>query len=507
MARRSLALGLLLAGLACARDGERVLVVVNQDSPVSVAIGARYAELRDVPERNVVRLSLETPDPTLATAAHETISREYYRALVRDPLEAHLRQSGLEDQIEFIVTTKGIPLRIDGTAGRDVEGWLRRATRASLDSELTLLFSGRDGEPGPAPNPFYGADIPFREWREQAGTDTPRYLVARLTGAVSPRDPRDGVPAAVARLLRSATGEPEPGASWLIDGDPSKQGSFAAADRVLLGAASSALIALGADVEHDHEPAFATLGDNGRRLQAYASWGSNDDGAREPPDYGRVGTRLFPGRFAARSVALDFVSTSARSFTHPTEYGQSLVSDLLALGAAGAGGHVYEPTLSTVHRPHLLFERYARGATAAEAYWSSVPTLGWMHTWIGDPLMRLDPAPGTPNGDRDGDAVADAEDNCSRIPNAAQRDTDGDGYGNACDADVNNDGLVTTSWGSIFPLGERGDLEWIALTVRSGVYDENHDLDGDGRVDALDLSLAHLALYQAPGPSGRRPPR
>ena len=65
--------------------------------------------------------------------------------------------------------------------------------------------------------------------------------------------------------------------------------------------------------------------------------------------------------------------------------------------------------------------------------------------------------------------------------------------------------VVTTSWGSIFPLGERGDVEWIALTARSGIYDENHDLDGDGRVDAVDISIAQLGLLHSAGPSGQRP--
>jgi hypothetical protein len=197
------------------------------------------------------------------------------------------------------------------------------------------------------------------------------------------------------------------------------------------------------------------------------------------------------------------VSTSARSFTAPAHYGQSLVQDLLALGAGGAGGHVYEPTLSSVHRPHLMFTRYARGATAVEAYWSSVPTVGWMHTWIGDPLMRIG-EPVAPSKDRDGDGVPDERDNCTQIANVEQRDTDHDGYGNACDADVDNDGLVTSSWGETFPLRARGDVEWIALTVRSGSYDENHDLDGDGRVDGLDLAIAQLALFQPPGPSALR---
>ena len=39
-------------------------------------------------------------------------------------------------------------------------------------------------------------------------------------------------------------------------------------------------------------------------------------------------------------------------------------------------------------------------------------------------------------------AIADALDNCTLIPNADQRDTNDDGYGNLCDADLNDDGIV-----------------------------------------------------------------
>jgi len=49
--------------------------------------------------------------------------------------------------------------------------------------------------------------------------------------------------------------------------------------------------------------------------------------------------------------------------------------------------------------------------------------------------------------DCDADGVPDASDNCPGIPNGplagdcrAQQDTDGDGFGNACDADFNQNG-------------------------------------------------------------------
>jgi len=54
--------------------------------------------------------------------------------------------------------------------------------------------------------------------------------------------------------------------------------------------------------------------------------------------------------------------------------------------------------------------------------------------------------------DTDSDTIPDTADNCDLVPNAAagqpvgalvsQCDTDQDGYGNACDPDVNNDGVI-----------------------------------------------------------------
>jgi hypothetical protein len=61
---------------------------------------------------------------------------------------------------------------------------------------------------------------------------------------------------------------------------------------------------------------------------------------------------------------------------------------------------------------------------------------------------------------------------------------------------------VTSSFGN----AERpGDVERIALTARALEYVADHDLDGDGHVDRRDVSLAHVTLFQRPGPGRSRP--
>ena len=54
-------------------------------------------------------------------------------------------------------------------------------------------------------------------------------------------------------------------------------------------------------------------------------------------------------------------------------------------------------------------------------------------------LADASPAGGV---DLDQDGVNDVSDNCLNIANQNQRDTDMDGFGNACDPDLNNDGIV-----------------------------------------------------------------
>ena len=505
--RLTLSILALATLLACSdHPTDRVCVVVNRASPVSLAIGEAYARARGIPDDQIVELDIPVADPSLGDRRHESIGRDEFERLIRQPLERIFEERDWVDEMEVIVTTKGIPLRVEGP---DVSTafLLRDDTTASVDAELSLLFSPLIGSAGVATsgNPYFGRTISFRDFRAQHPGSPLRYMVARLTGFQAPTEPGSALPRDVAQLLANAQAEPAERALWLIDLDPALPGPIEVANHVLLGGAIGSLDSLGIRLVVHEEASFAG---NFESIQGYASWGSNASRDALPSAYGESSGRAYPGRFAPRALATDLVSTNGRSFTAPPRYGQSLVADLVALGVGGATAHVAEPTLPGVARPQILLSEYAQGVRAIEAYYRSLPYLGWMNIYVGDPLMELATQPQEKfRMDSDGDGQVDWRDNCRLVPNPRQRDTDKDGYGNFCDADVDADGRTTTSWGESFPRSKRGDVEAIALTARDGLYLPDHDLDGDNKVSERDVSIAQLLLFRPPGPGAApRPP-
>ncbi len=95
--------------------------------------------------------------------------------------------------------------------------------------------------------------------------------------------------------------------------------------------------------------------------------------------------------------------------------------------------------------------------------------------------------------DSDNDGTIDLIDNCVQIANADQRDTNGDGYGNLCDPDLSNDGIV--------------NFEDVALWVPFFNQIDNGDADfnGDGSVNFLDFNIILEFFFRPPGPSNVEP--
>jgi hypothetical protein len=98
--------------------------------------------------------------------------------------------------------------------------------------------------------------------------------------------------------------------------------------------------------------------------------------------------------------------------------------------------------------------------------------------------------------DTDGDGILDEEDNCLLVANASQVDSNVDGFGNACDPDVTNDGVVgLPDLIRVYPL--IGAVEGESLE-----YDAELDLSGDGAIGIPEFLQINNWVGGPPGPSG-----
>jgi uncharacterized protein (TIGR03790 family) len=350
---------------AVAQSPANALVIINEASPASVEIGNYYAEKRAIARENVLRVRLNPA---------ESIERPEYERQIEVPIANWLTRNFAQDRILYIVLTKGIPLRISGTAGQD-------GTVASVDSELALLYRKMTGQPvqaaGRINNPYFNGD--------RTGTPPPFthenydiYLVTRL----------DGYTVADVRGLIDRASNPSREGSIVLD-DKASAGSDT---NVWLKSAAEALRSrIGPNrVVYD---TTSTVLKNLKNVLGYYSWGSNDPAIRE---------RHLSLAFVNGAVAAMFVSTDARTFNEPpsdwkvaagedatTQYAgshQSLTGDLIRDGVTGIAGHVAEPYLDATIRPNVLFSAYVQGANLAEAFYLAMPYLSWQTIVIGDPL-------------------------------------------------------------------------------------------------------------------------
>lgn len=136
----------------------------------------------------------------------------------------------------------------------------------------------------------------------------------------------------------------------------------------------------------------------------------------------------------------------------------------------GLGGFVqgYDPSFDVME---LVFS-FNQAGVKSEAAWTPI----------------------APAADSDGDGVDDSEDNCILEPNPEQYDSNEDGYGNICDADLNQDFIVNLSDFSLFRAAFG--------TTGPGL---DADFNGDELVNLSDFSLFRSMFGSAPGPSGVAP--
>ncbi|MDQ2985378.1 MAG: TIGR03790 family protein [Armatimonadota bacterium] len=335
-----------------------VLVVYNSNAPEAKAIAEEYVKMRGVPKANLLAVKVTTG---------ENIPKPEYREALVAPIVSAI--SRIESRIDFILTIRGLPLRIGHEYGASVDAsimidahpariknpldWMapprREGNAIHIDEDAIKKYI----------NPYGGSADPFNSDKFAM------YLCTRLEGYT--------VAETRSLIAHSIQAKPLKG-PFLLDSAPDRDnGGYGAVQR-WMDPAQNLLEHKGMRVSHDETKLF--IGDKSG-LMGYASWGSND------PAFALSLYRSI--RFAPGGIAETFVSTSARTF-RKTQGGQSLIADLISQGVTGVKGYVSEPYTFALCRVDVLFDRYTSGRNLAESFWSATPLLKWKDIVIGDPL-------------------------------------------------------------------------------------------------------------------------
>jgi uncharacterized protein (TIGR03790 family) len=379
--------------LSASPTADNVLVLYNPASVSGTQVANYYAQVHP----GVHLLPINGVDPN-----SEDMTADDYLSIVRPQVLA-----GLTSSIEVIVTTKGLPLRLQVTETpptapfpamptytdssgvvHSIQNW---QAFSSFESELTnvnivnsWLMMGDQSYALPggqwSNNPYYRSTAAFD--RAVLGNI---FLTARLDGYT--------VGDVLASIDRAQHAYIEPDSSptgpyyFLIDNDPSK--TYA---QTMANLASGVLVPAGIPMVYDNTSAFVSTAPG--PVIGYDSHGVHQ--ASTPANYITSGLNV---TLANGAVFNSWESYNAYSFNVGGYAGnQGQVAQWLARGGTAGVGNVQEPGVNSlkVANEDLLFGSLLAGRTWGEAAWSSLAQLGYVNTVIGDPLMtwqRL-PSPG-----------------------------------------------------------------------------------------------------------------
>ena len=167
-----------------------VVLLVNANSPASLEVAKMYREFYPaIDDRQIVYLSgLADCAAPSSTPEDEIISREDFESYIAEPTRVHLVNNGLVDYTFVIITTAGMPYRIDDTdpALDGIVGpassnaalvleYKAVANAASVESELAVLFqidplldsTAQAPLTGRLINPYQGYRCSIKKWADE----------------------------------------------------------------------------------------------------------------------------------------------------------------------------------------------------------------------------------------------------------------------------------------------------------------------------------------------------
>jgi uncharacterized protein (TIGR03790 family) len=339
-----------------------VVVIVNDSSPVSITIGNYFAAARGIPPNRI--LHVQAPD-------QETIDSLEFETM-RSQIEAGLMVGNLLDTVNYLVTTKGMPLRISRNGACDSLPTGYSAARCTcVEGELPLILGPESGEilqNGLGPNYYASADRHFD--RDTFGI----FLVSRLDGFTE-QDVKD-------LIDRSGPGQmySRPNARMVSD-----VSHVNPSDMVVWNNFISQLDAnmQGTGVTFYSDPDSSVAMPPQQNLVGYY-------GVHYQPDLVQLGHTWEPGAMAY--LHYDRPASTFDANNNPQGY--LLLGDLINEGASVAIGYVFPGYLSPSTMASEMFPRYFDTLAmprynAAEAFYMGSNFLSNSAVMIGDPKTSV----------------------------------------------------------------------------------------------------------------------
>jgi uncharacterized protein (TIGR03790 family) len=372
-------------------DYRDVLVVRNLNSVMSMEIADYFQAQRDIPQINICNIT---------TSTSETITRTTFENEIRVPVENHIINNGLLGGINFIVTTKDVPLRVSELDPSDDASYAW--DRSSVDSDLALIlgpYAPQIGAPFWVENPYHDIS-PYQDF---SFNTYGYFLVTRLTGynTTEAKGLLDKVPEAVGRK-----------GTFVLDGDPGRDGGGYQVGNDWMRNANATLTANGFDSYLDETTTFLT---NQANVSGYASWGSNDgnypknsvlnsgletdsDGNEVPDNWyfkneGTIGFCERNGtevRNGAWSVKITRNATSKNATFMSQNYTVKPDTRYYAVGYVNLSG------VSTEGGVHLQFRAFDSQGKVIQFYNGSVRT-GTTTGWVSLYQVHFEPVAGVTN--------------------------------------------------------------------------------------------------------------
>jgi len=335
-----------------------VAVIVNDNSQNSIAIGNYFQQARNVPEVNMIHINCSTAEEIDST---EMLS-------ISQQISAYLLGQNIQDSINYIVTTKGVPLKVLKTASWSPT--IPYIHSSAVDSEIALILSTQDsliGANGVAANPYYnsGTDIFSRD-------DFGIYLVTRLTG-FSLQDVYNAIDRSGPNTLVNPSS-----ANFVFDIVSSHD------PYVINDIAEEMLEAIDTLNLHNWLTIFDSTYTRLINLSNVVGYMGfiTEDSLNEPNFNWTNGSIAYLG---IGNSAGTFSSNSNPNF-------EPLLANLIAEGATGGLGSVYLTYISDVRKRKEIFELYGnplRNFNLAEAMYANIDFLSQWSVVVGDPKASI----------------------------------------------------------------------------------------------------------------------